>query len=191
MKRLLMGLFLACLILSLFVSCGKRDNPLRTNYPYHDVWQLGMSFPSLTGNLIGDPPVRDVFVYLPPQYDPINHPPQSLHGFPVLYLLHDFGGDKETFTTVYKIAQLADKLIDQGQIQPMIIVMPDASSIGLATDPLKTEKGGTFYTNSILLGNFEDYIVHDLMDTIEASLATVGSRVEGKWIPDKTYHAIS
>ncbi|KPL00567.1 MAG: hypothetical protein AMJ91_04220 [candidate division Zixibacteria bacterium SM23_73_3] len=191
MKRILIGLFLACLFLSLFVSCGKRDNPVRPRYLFNDPWQIGRSFPSLQGNLMGDSPVKEVFIYLPPQYDPVNHPPQSLNGFAVLYLLHDFGGDYETFISVYKVAQIADQLIAEGQIQPMIIVMPDASSISLASDPLKKEKAGTFYTNSALLGRYEDYILHEIIDTIEANFATVGTRVEGQWIPDKAYHAIS
>ncbi len=192
MKRILLGLVLTCLILSLFFSCGKRENPIRPQYQLKEPWTLNWNFPTLQGNVIKDPSVRDVFVYLPPQYDLINHPPQSLNGFPVLYLLHDFGEDFQAFTLIYKVAEVADRLIAEKEINPMILVMPDASSINLASDPPdKKEVGGTFYVNSILLGNYEDYIVHDILDSVEVNFATVGSRREGVWIPDKNYHAIS
>jgi len=192
MKRILIGLFLACLFLSLFVSCGKRDNPVRTRYLFHDPWQItGRDFTTLQGNIIGDSPIRDLYVYLPPVYDLIKHPPHlNQEGFSVLYLLHDFGGDHETFSSVYKVVQIADQLIDEGQIQPMIIVMPDASSISLASDPLKKEKAGTFYTNSALLGQYEDYIVQELMAVVDSNFHTFGERIEGRFIPDGRYRAI-
>ncbi|MFH1336639.1 MAG: alpha/beta hydrolase-fold protein [Candidatus Zixiibacteriota bacterium] len=191
MKRILFGLILICLIISLMVSCGKRENPIRDEYPSEEPWILSYNFPSLQGNLIQDPSVRDMYVYLPPQYDPINHPPQSLNGFPVLYLLHDFGEDNQAFTFIYKVAEVADRMIAENQINPMILVMPDASSTVLASDPYKTELGGTFYVNSLLLGKYEDYIAHDIVDSIEANFATVGTRIEGVWIPNRDYHAIS
>ncbi len=194
MKRILIGLFLTCLILSLFVSCGKRDNPLRTRYLYHDPWRIDADwdFTTLQGNIIGDPAKREIYVYLPPMYDGEKHAPLIPNqGFPVLYLLHDFGADYSTFVSVYKIVQLADQLIAEGQIQPMIIVMPDASSLGLATDAMKKEKGGTFYTNSILLGQYEDYIVHELMDTIDANFHTFVTKPGEEYVPDPRYRAIS
>src|SRR5687768_17763261 len=48
---------------------------------------------SLEGNLEGDSPDRDVTVYLPPGYasDPNRR-------FPVVYLLHGYGGREDTFT---------------------------------------------------------------------------------------------
>ena len=129
MKRVLFGLLLACMILSLFVSCGKRDNPVRTRYPFHEVWQSTWEFPSLGGGIDGEWGVRrNVYVYLPPMYDDELHGVQLLNeGFSVLYLLHDLGADYSTFVSVHKIGQLADRLIEEGEIQPMIIVMPDAS----------------------------------------------------------------
>jgi S-formylglutathione hydrolase FrmB len=82
-------------------------------------------------------------------------------------------------------------MIAENQINPMILVMPDASSIALASDPYKTELGGTFYVNSLLLGKYEDYIAHDIVDSIETNFATVGTRIEGVWVPNRDYHAIS
>ncbi len=194
MKKILIGLFLTCLILSLFVSCGKRDNPVRTRYLFHEIWQSSWKFPSLEDNIRGDADetVRNVYVYLPPMYDPEFHTTQLLsQGFSVLYLLHDFGADHSTFVGVYKIAQIADQLIAEGQIQPMIIVMPDASSIFLASDRLKENKGGTFYVNSTLLGRYEDYIVQELMAVIDTTFHTFLNKPGEVYIPDPRYRAIS
>ncbi|MGB8656727.1 MAG: alpha/beta hydrolase-fold protein [Candidatus Zixiibacteriota bacterium] len=191
MKKTAIGWLATCLVLSLFVGCGKRENPLRPAYPFHEAWQSSWRANSLENNLIGDSPQKSVFVYLPPQYDPTKQFAGGLTGFPVLYLLHDFGGDDETFVSVYKVAEVADQLIADLQIDPLIIVMPDVSSIALASDQLKTKKAGTFYTNSALLGRYEDYIAHDVMDSIELWYPTVGKTVDGVWIPDRNYHAIS
>jgi len=191
MKRILIGLFLASLILLLFVSCGKRDNPVRTRYLFHDVWRLERTFTSLQGNIMRDAPLKEVYVYLPPMYDPGFHTPQLLNqGFSVLYLLHDFGADYSTFAEVYKVGQIADQLISEGEIQPMIIVMPDASSIALATDPLKTRKAGTFYTNSALLGGYENYIVHELMAVVDSNFHTYMNKPGEEFVPDPRYRAI-
>jgi S-formylglutathione hydrolase FrmB len=192
MKRVLLGLILICLIMALFVNCGKRENPTRTSYTLQEPWSLGFNFPSLQGNFINDPSVRDMYVYLPPQYDLTIHQPQIPNqGFPVLYLLHDFGEDYTAYISIYKVAEIVDKMIADSTIDPLILVMPDASSLRLASDINQEELGGTFYVNSILLGNYENYIAHDIMDTIETHFATVGTKVNGAWVPDKNYHAIS
>jgi len=183
MKRILMVLFLIGLFCLLSVSCGRRENPVRPSYPAREVWQVGRNFTSLQGNAMQDPSPRTVYVYIPPMYDPIKQQPMlNRQGYSVLYLLHDFGGDNTTFTGVYKVAQIADQLIAEGQIQPMIIIMPDASSLHL---------GGSFYTNSSLMGNYEDYMVKEIMGLVDSSVHTYGDLVEGKFIPDKRYRAIS
>ena len=62
-------------------------------------------------------------VYLPTGYDP-NGPLR----YPVLYLLHGNGADRNEWVTRGRIKATADALIDAGQIPPAIIVMPDAGS---------------------------------------------------------------
>ncbi len=184
MKRILLGLLLGCLVLSLFIGCGKRENPVRTRYLFHEIWRSTWDFSSFEGGLDGAWGVkRDVYVYLPPMYDPDVHGVQLLNeGFSVLYLLHDLGGDNTTFASVYKVAQLADRLISEGQIQPMIIVMPDVSSLTV---------GGNFYTNSTLMGNCENYIIQELLARIDSSFHTYGSKPQEVWISDPSYRAIS
>jgi S-formylglutathione hydrolase FrmB len=137
----------------------------------------------LRGNILADPETRRVYVYLPPMYnDELHVPGLPNSGFSVLYLLHDFGGDYSTFMGVHKIGELADRLIAEGEIEPMIIVMPDAYSLKL---------GGSFYTNSALMGNYEDYIVEEMTTIIDTTFHTYVVKPGDVVLPDPDYRAIS
>jgi enterochelin esterase-like enzyme len=58
-------------------------------------------------------------VYTPPGYDP-----RGLTKYPVVYLLHGFGDREEAWIDAGHANTIADNLIAQGLIKPMIIVMP-------------------------------------------------------------------
>ncbi|SFL89664.1 alpha/beta hydrolase family protein [Variovorax sp. OV329] len=62
-------------------------------------------------------------VYLPTGYDP-----NGLLRYPVLYLLHGNGADRNEWSTRGRIRRTADALIESGEIPPAIIVMPDAGT---------------------------------------------------------------
>jgi steroid delta-isomerase-like uncharacterized protein len=130
--------------------------------------------PSLEGNLLGDPATREVIVYLPPCYNQGGN-------FPVVYLLHGYTGNARTFasdasTGLYWPAEsdfpeggiygLLNDLIIAGDLKEMIVVMPDASNM----------YGGSWYANSELTGNYEDYIVEDLVSYIDSNYRTIPSR---------------
>ena len=130
--------------------------------------------PSLEGNLLGDPATREVIVYLPPSY-------HQGGNFPVVYLLHGYTGNARTFasnafTGFYWPAEsdfpeggiysLLNDLIIAGELKEMIVVMPDASNM----------YGGSWYTNSELTGNYEDYVVEDLVGYIDSNYRTIPSR---------------
>lgn len=80
-------------------------------------------------------------VYLPPCYDPHATP-----GYPVLYLLHGQGSD-ETLWTDLGLPQLADRLMENGQIPPFLIVMPYEEYA--LRDPLQSPFGQTIAENLI------------------------------------------
>jgi S-formylglutathione hydrolase FrmB len=185
MKRIFIGLLFLALFFSILVSCEKRENPIRVTYPLHAPWELPPhGFIALQNNILDDSPVRSLYVYLPPQYDPSKHfALQSGYGFPVLYLLHDFGGDYETFYNVYKVQQIADRLIAEGEIQPMIIVMPDGYN----------SLGGSFYTNSDLSGNYQNYLINEVMLLIDTTFHTMAKKDPDtkEIIADRRYKAIS
>ncbi|MBI1926330.1 CHRD domain-containing protein [Candidatus Poribacteria bacterium] len=130
--------------------------------------------PSLEGNLLGDPATRNITIYLPPSYD-------KGGSFPVVYLLHGATGDETVFVTedipFWKyfptgtdfpengFSGMVDDLIAAGQLKELIIVMPDGSN----------KYAGSMYTNSELIGNYEDYIVEDLVNFIDTHYRTIPS----------------
>ncbi len=61
---------------------------------------------------------RRYFVYTPPGYE------TSTDQLPVLYLLHGYTDDDLSWTAVGKANLIADNLLADGKIKPLIIVMP-------------------------------------------------------------------
>jgi enterochelin esterase-like enzyme len=137
---------------------------------------------SLFGNFIGNSHTRKLQIYTPPGYKK-----NGSHQYPVAYLLHGFPFSEKTFIdrdvwdewiTPYLFTQeypdfpeegfrlWVDNLITEGIIEPMIIVMPNAG-----TEPY----GFSFYTNSILNGNFEDFIVNDLVNYMDNNYNTMAN----------------
>ena len=73
---------------------------------WYDSPQLGMA--------------RRMTVYLPAAYD-------GKRRFPVLYLLHGYGGDEEAWAELGRTAHIMDNLIALGKAEPMIVVMPNGN----------------------------------------------------------------
>jgi len=115
--------------------------------------------PTLAANLLGDPGQRAVTIYLPPRYD---QEPQRR--FPVVYLLHGFKAKNKLWTAPeFHLQEMVNDLINRGVIQPLIIVMPDGSNA----------YGGSFYLNSPVTGNWEDFIVQELVGHIDEAYRTI------------------
>jgi len=62
---------------------------------------------------------RRMQVYTPAGYE------ASQTRYPVLYLLHGYGGDENEWTAGGRAAQIMDNLIATGRAKPMIVVMPN------------------------------------------------------------------
>ncbi|MFC1557614.1 alpha/beta fold hydrolase, partial [candidate division KSB1 bacterium] len=101
---------------------------------------------------------RNISVYLPPGYDT-----DTDTSYPVVYFLHGFGGYNVQFFENSNVTVIMDTLIEQGMIEPMIIVTPDARTI----------YGGSMYTNSIVTGNWEDFMTQDLVQYIDNTYRTL------------------
>lgn len=67
-------------------------------------------------------------IYTPPGYDP-NRP----RPYPTLYLSHGGGGNELGWSTQGAVADILDNLIDTGQIQPLVVVMPNGSGYADST----------------------------------------------------------
>jgi len=118
---------------------------------------------SLEGDLLGDSPDRTVSVYLPPGYD--RHTEVR---YPALYLLHGIDATNtlwvgEGYLRGLNIATVADTLISTHRMQPMIIVMPDASN----------RYGGSFYTDSPVTGNWDEFVARDLVAYVDTHFRTI------------------
>lgn len=119
--------------------------------------------PSLAGNLLREPSVRHAVVYLPPSYDRAED-----RRYPVVYLLHAFGVGPASWLGVggyegMDLAETLDSLIDEGEIDEAIVVMPDA----------RTRSGGSWYTNSPTTGRWTDFIARDLVAFVDRAYRTV------------------
>jgi enterochelin esterase-like enzyme len=66
--------------------------------------------------------VNYLVVYTPPNYDATRAKP-----YPTLYLSHGGGGNEMNWTTAGAAQHILDNLINSGAIQPIVVVMPNAS----------------------------------------------------------------
>ena len=116
---------------------------------------------SLEGNLEGDSPDRDVFVYLPPSYAK-----NRSQRYPVVYFLHGYLAYAETYVNAMWASDGADKDVAAGTSKEMIIVFPDSHTI----------YNGSMYSNSPTTGNWETFITEDLISYIDSHYRTIASR---------------
>jgi S-formylglutathione hydrolase len=116
---------------------------------------------SLEGNLEGDSPDRDVFVYLPPSYAT-----EKNRRYPVVYFLHGYGLNAETNWKFIAIPEGADKAMTGGTAHEMILVLPDAFTL----------YSGSMYSNSPTTGDWETYITRDLVNYIDSHYRTIANR---------------
>jgi pimeloyl-ACP methyl ester carboxylesterase len=91
---------------------------------------------------------RDLFVYLPPGFDPAKK-------YPLTIVLHGAAQDEQFFLQA-QVMQY-DRAIAKGLLPPVIIAAPDGSIQGRPT----LFKPATFWANS-RAGNFEDYVMCDV-----------------------------
>jgi len=116
---------------------------------------------AIANNILGDSEFRKVSVYLPPGYNE-----NGETNYPVIYMLSDMNATNEDWFQVSNdrpLAEILDKLIKLGGIKPMIMVFPDG----------KNKVGGCWYTNSSVSGNWEDFVVTDLVNYIDKNFRTL------------------
>jgi S-formylglutathione hydrolase len=116
---------------------------------------------SLEGNLEADSPDRAAMVYLPPTYLA-----DQARRFPVVYLLHGYGGRDDTFTTGVNLQESGDRLAAAQGFSEAIVVTPDAFTL----------HKGSMYSNSATIGDWERFIAEDLVAYIDAHYRTLASR---------------
>ena len=98
---------------------------------------------------------RNYTIYLPEGYY------ESNEEYPVVYFLHGFGGTNNSYNAFH--SSLNSMMADD-TIMDMIVVSADGSA---------DLYSGSFYTNSVLNGDYGDYIAYDLVDYIDTSFRTL------------------
>jgi len=138
------------------VPSAPADKPARQG----KLVKLRVPGPSLAGNLQGNDATRDVHVYLPPGYD------RGRQRYPVIYFLHGYAVTADVYVNdVLRLPGAADTAMSTGA-RDVIIVMPDAF----------TRFGGSFYSNSPVIGDWESFIAKDLVGYIDTHYRTVARR---------------
>jgi S-formylglutathione hydrolase len=118
---------------------------------------------ALEGNLEGDSPDREVSIYLPPSYAS-----DTSRRFPVIYLLHGFGGRDNTFTEdIGRLLESADRLAGAQGFSEPIVVTPNAMTL----------HGNSFYSNSPTTGDWEKFIAEDLVGYVDSHYRTLTARM--------------
>ena len=97
---------------------------------------------------------RDLYVYLPPGFDPGK-------SYPAMIFLHGIAQDEQFFL---QVAPYFDAAMACGQLPPFIIVAPDGSIRGKPT----ILRGASFYLNTDA-GRFEDWIVCDVWSFLKSN----------------------
>src|SRR6266536_4784116 len=121
----------------------------------------------LSGNLLGDPSERDLFVYLPPGYE------ESNRRYPTAYLLHAYGETAEQMVMPPSdgqrwrppIEDVLDPVFSRMGVPPMIVVMPDGTS----------RYGCGQWVDSPVTGNFERFVVNEVVAFVDARYRTIPS----------------
>jgi len=123
----------------------------------------------LRDNPLGDPHVRKLAAWLPAQYDRA-----ATHGrgkrFPMLMDMVGFTGSGlshvgwKNFSE--NVPERAARLIHERKMAPAIIVFPDCF----------TALGGNQYINSSAVGPYADYLIDEIIPTVDREFRTLASR---------------
>ena len=126
--------------------------------------------PSLKGSSFTEPLEQPIIIYLPPSYDAVKE-----RRFPVVYLLHGFQADQKAWTgggyQGMSLGPFMDEMIKSSKSREMIVVAPNG----------KNALMGSFYTNSTATGNWEDYILRDVIGYVDTNYRTI-ARPESRGI---------
>jgi enterochelin esterase-like enzyme len=105
---------------------------------------------------------RDLYVYLPPGYDPKGQ-------YPLLIWLHSYTDDECEFAK--RVAPVIDAAVASGALPPMVVAAPDGSLCG----NYHWFALGSWYVNS-RRGRFADFIMDDVLPFMDANFAVCHDR---------------
>jgi S-formylglutathione hydrolase FrmB len=115
---------------------------------------------SLEGNLEGNSADRTVLVLLPPSYDKAKN-----RRYPVVYFLHGYNSQAEG-TVAWTKMEEGHKAAMAATGREFIVVAPDSD----------TKMGGSMYSDSVTVGNFETFTTKDLIAYVDSHYRTIAKR---------------
>src|SRR5262245_9127742 len=130
------------------------------------VERLHIESKALQGNLLGDPSVRELHIYLPSGHADGN-------GLPLLVDLVGFIGSGMSHTNWRNfgenVPERLDRLIADGSMGPVVVAFPDCF----------TRLGGNQYINSAAVGRYEDYLLREVVPLVEERFSCGGTGRRG------------
>jgi|WetSurMetagenome_2_1015567.scaffolds.fasta_scaffold67843_3 enterochelin esterase-like enzyme len=115
---------------------------------------------ALEGNLEGNAVDRDALVFLPPSYAT-----EKSRRYPVVYALHGYSIGAEQWAGEIHVPQTIEGAFATSA-REVIVVLPDS----------KTVHNGSMYSSSVTTGDFERYVVHDVVAYVDAHYRTLPRR---------------
>jgi S-formylglutathione hydrolase FrmB len=129
------------------------------------VGRLTVESEVLKANMLGDPSVRVVDVYVPAGYEG--------QGLPLLVDLVGFTGSGLSHTNWAgfreNLPERLDRLIGEQRMAPVVVAFPDCF----------TRLGGNQYINSVSMGAWEDFLLHEMLPAIEQRFGCGGAGRRG------------
>ena len=119
---------------------------------------------ALVNNMLGDPTTRRVAVYLPEDYE------TSDEEYPLFVDLVGFTGSGLAHFNWRpfgeNVPQRLDRLVEEHRMGPVVAVFPDCF----------TSLGGNQYINSASMGNWEDFLIDELLPEVERRFRVMKGR---------------
>ncbi len=143
--------------LAILVATGALGQPASSASPPR-IHTATIHAKSLEGNLAGDPVDQRVAVYLPASYAA-----SPARRYPVIYFLHGFGADDQIVEDATLFGDAMDRLAAAGRVPEMLVVVPNG----------RNRYGGSFWSNSPVTGNWEDFVANDLVTWVDATYRTL------------------
>src|SRR5258707_15393185 len=134
--------------------------------PQGSVSRVTIESHALKNNMLGDPSVRAVDVYVPAGQDG--------RGLPLLVDLVGFTGSGLSHTNWVgfreNLPERLDRLIVEQRMPPVVVAFPDCF----------TRLGGNQYVNSASMGAWEDFLLQEMLPAIEERFGCGGNpRIAG------------
>src|SRR5262245_50808985 len=113
--------------------------------------------------------MRELTVYVPPGYEDARN-----RRYPVLYLLHGFANDHQSWHRYGRASDILDNLLAQKKIQPFLVVMPlGYGGVGVNGDGTGVPPKGDVRGDAAL---YERDLLEDVIPMIDRTFRTIPDR---------------